>query len=73
MVNTKIKRSKDIREAEAFEDLPLQYVAKHKDTFHSADNCELCGKKFTLMFRSHHCRMCSRTCCNHCSLERRLS
>jgi hypothetical protein len=25
------------------------------------------------MFRQHHCRLCSKTVCNYCSLERRLS
>ena len=71
--NPKIKRETDHRMAEAFDDLPLTYEVRTKETFHKADNCELCNKKFTLTFRSHHCRMCSKSVCSQCSLERRLS
>ena len=33
----------------------------------------MCNKKFSLMFRPHHCRMCARTICDYCGLQRRLS
>lgn len=72
-LQSKVKPSKDIREAECFDELPLQYTVKQKEAFHNNPNCELCDKKFTMMFRSHHCRMCAKTVCNHCCLERRLS
>jgi hypothetical protein len=68
-----VKQIKDIREAEDFDELPQVFAVRTKDTFHNADSCELCAKKFTFTFRSHHCRMCSKTCCVNCSLERRLS
>ena len=64
---------KDIRQAEAFEQLPLQFTVVNKDKFHNCDMCEICNKKFTLTFRAHHCRVCAKTCCDKCSLERRLS
>lgn len=70
---SKIKLSKDLREAEGFDDLPLTFTIKSKETYNNSDNCELCAKKFKLTFRSHHCRVCSKTVCNYCSLERRLS
>jgi superfamily II helicase len=31
------------------------------------ESCELCGKKFTLITRRHHCRMCARCVCSNCS------
>jgi hypothetical protein len=64
---------KDIRQAEAFEQLPLQFSVLGKDKYHNSEVCELCERKFTMMFRPHHCRVCAKTCCDKCSLERRLS
>jgi len=38
----------------------------------STDTCPLCSKKFTLLFRRHHCRQCGSICCDPCSKHRRI-
>ena len=34
------------------------------------DACQVCGAKFTLFFRRHHCRKCGRLVCGPCSAGR---
>jgi hypothetical protein len=38
----------------------------------SATACPFCSKKFTLLFRRHHCRQCGSICCDPCSRNRRV-
>ncbi|XP_030757368.1 rabankyrin-5 [Sitophilus oryzae] len=33
----------------------------------STENCQECGKGFTMTIRKHHCRHCGRALCNKCS------
>lgn len=32
----------------------------------STDHCKICGKKFSLIIRRHHCRLCGYIFCNSC-------
>lgn len=39
-----------------------------KDTWQpNTENCVVCKKKFTLVLRRHHCRLCGQCVCNGCS------
>lgn len=38
-----------------------------KNSWKNANNCELCSCPFTLTVRPHHCRVCARCVCDHCS------
>uniref|UniRef100_A0A7S3B5X1 FYVE-type domain-containing protein n=1 Tax=Haptolina ericina TaxID=156174 RepID=A0A7S3B5X1_9EUKA len=38
----------------------------------SSDSCTLCGMRFNLINRRHHCRACGRLTCHACAPRRRL-
>lgn len=40
-----------------------------RNTWKQSDQCELCEMHFTMVKRQHHCRVCSRSVCNECSLH----
>jgi tetratricopeptide (TPR) repeat protein len=47
-------------------------VFQSKDSWKKSPLCEVCQVAFTLMRREHHCRVCSRSVCNDCSLGKSL-
>jgi tetratricopeptide (TPR) repeat protein len=47
------------------------YVSKN--TWKNATNCELCSGPFTITVRPHHCRICARCVCDHCSKGKTVS
>lgn len=71
--NLQMPKIKDIRQAEALELLPLNFQVKNKEEFANCKMCQLCEIEFSTFFRPHHCRRCACTCCEKCSLKRRLS
>ena len=36
----------------------------------ASKHCMICKQKFTAFIRKHHCRMCGRVVCSHCSPEK---
>jgi len=37
---------------------------------YAANECPICARRFTTFLRKHHCRLCGRVVCYHCSLSR---
>jgi len=46
------------------------YVAPLWDNDQSQSQCPLCGRKFTFLWRRHHCRYCGTLVCDSCSKHR---
>jgi hypothetical protein len=51
---------------------PLLPAAAPEAQWAKASACELCGKKFGMLRRRHHCRVCAKSVCDGCSPRRVL-
>jgi tetratricopeptide (TPR) repeat protein len=47
-------------------------VFNSKSTWVHAPSCEICSSAYTLIKREHHCRVCSKSVCNDCSMGKTL-
>lgn len=65
---------KNVREAENFESLPLEFKPLSKNVYNEKDVCEFCPQLLKGLFNNrHHCRMCAKSMCSDCQVKRRLS
>lgn len=46
------------------------YVVPRWQADNEANECPICGRPFSFLFRRHHCRKCGRVVCNECSPHR---
>lgn len=51
-------------------DTSRRYVVPPWQPDAGVDECPICNRPFTWMFRRHHCRKCGRVVCNECSPHR---
>ena len=43
-----------------------------QDQWQRKPYCQICFTKFSVTLRQHHCRMCGRSCCHYCNIQRSI-